>query len=180
MERIATVTIAGKDYKLSESAYKLLVDYDRFIKRTVTDKEKMLDIETQLSVLIDTDLPENSQVVDEKIIREAINIVGNNENIKYYPGHTKQRREFKKTRKKVTNSRTGNRKRSRNGNLYRNTDNGIIGGVCAGIGDNMNIDPVIIRLFYIILSFVIPFGLPIYIVLWIVLPERNNITSIFK
>ncbi len=171
MEKIVTVTIADKNYKLDASAYKLLTDYDRFIKRSVKDSEKILDIETQMSVLIDTDLIEESQVVDNNIMMEAINIIGRNENIRYYPGSFRQKREFNKIRRKE-------RKQNGQNQLSRNTNNGIIGGVCAGIADNIKIDPVIVRIIYIILSFLFLPGILVYIILWIVLPV-NTIKSDF-
>lgn len=54
--------------------------------------------------------------------------------------------------------------------LYRNKDEGMLGGVCAGIGDYLNIDPVIIRLAFLVLIFT--GGVIAYIVAWIIVPEK--------
>lgn len=51
--------------------------------------------------------------------------------------------------------------------------NGIIAGVCGGVGEFFGINPIWIRLLFLLL--LIPGGLPgllPYIVLWIVIPRR--------
>jgi len=53
--------------------------------------------------------------------------------------------------------------------LYRSKTNKIIAGVCGGIGEYLNIDPVIIR----ILAVVIPgFGWVAYLVCAILIPQE--------
>ena len=54
--------------------------------------------------------------------------------------------------------------------LYRNRKEGMLGGVCAGLGDYLNIDPVIIRLAFLLLIFT--GGVIAYIVAWIIVPEK--------
>ena len=54
--------------------------------------------------------------------------------------------------------------------LYRNSKEGKIGGVCAGLGDYFNLDPVIIRLAFLLLIFA--GGLIAYLVAWIIVPEK--------
>ncbi len=54
--------------------------------------------------------------------------------------------------------------------LYRNKSEGKLGGVCAGLGDYFNIDPVIIRLAFLLLLFA--GGGIAYLVAWIIVPER--------
>ncbi len=52
--------------------------------------------------------------------------------------------------------------------LYRNSKEAKIGGVCAGLGDYFNIDPVIIRLAFLLLIFA--GGGIAYLVAWIIVP----------
>lgn len=59
--------------------------------------------------------------------------------------------------------------------LARNTKKAFLGGVCAGIADYFGIDPVIVRIIWLI-TFVIPSFIIlsplIYLFLWIVLPKE--------
>lgn len=57
--------------------------------------------------------------------------------------------------------------------LYRSRDDRMIAGVCGGLAEYFNVDPVIVRIIFFIL--LLPGGLPgllPYIILWIVVPEK--------
>ena len=57
--------------------------------------------------------------------------------------------------------------------LYRSNDR-IIGGVCSGLADYFDIDPTIMRVGYALLTFFTAFsGIPLYIILWIVMPPKT-------
>jgi len=49
----------------------------------------------------------------------------------------------------------------------------IIGGVCGGIGEYLQIDPVIIRLLFAASLFVGGAGFVIYILAWIIVPNED-------
>lgn len=56
--------------------------------------------------------------------------------------------------------------------FYRSRINRIIGGVCGGLSERLNFDVSIIRLIFVLLALFGGGGLLIYIVLWIIVPER--------
>ncbi len=59
--------------------------------------------------------------------------------------------------------------------LTRSNDQ-VIAGVCAGIAEYFGWDIAIVRIVYLILSIVsVAFpGILVYVILWIVMPEKNN------
>ena len=56
--------------------------------------------------------------------------------------------------------------------LYRSRQERVIGGVCAGLGDYLNLDPVLMRVILVILAFINGLGILLYIILWIVVKEE--------
>lgn len=57
--------------------------------------------------------------------------------------------------------------------LYRSSKNKIIAGVCSGIGEYYGIDPVVIRLVWVILSLVsFGFGVLAYLIAWMIIPRN--------
>jgi phage shock protein PspC (stress-responsive transcriptional regulator) len=48
----------------------------------------------------------------------------------------------------------------------------VIGGVCGGLGNYLNIDPVIVRILFVLLAVFGGSGVLVYIILWIVIPEQ--------
>ncbi|NOX64363.1 MAG: PspC domain-containing protein, partial [Chlorobi bacterium] len=61
--------------------------------------------------------------------------------------------------------------------LYRSRTNRIFGGVAAGLGDYLNIDPIIVRVLFVGSIFLSGIGILLYIILWIVVPEENVFAS---
>ncbi len=63
--------------------------------------------------------------------------------------------------------------------LLRSNTNRVIGGVCGGIGEYFAIDPVLVRILFV-LTAIFGAGFIIYLVLWIMMPEAptqfNNFT----
>jgi len=60
--------------------------------------------------------------------------------------------------------------------LVRDTRQGVIGGVAAGIGQYLDVDPVLVRLAFVLLFFANGFGLLAYLVCWVVIP-RVDVTA---
>lgn len=57
--------------------------------------------------------------------------------------------------------------------LFRARKNKIIAGVCSGLGEYFNIDPVIVRILFVVLTVMNGIGILIYILLWIMVPEES-------
>lgn len=58
--------------------------------------------------------------------------------------------------------------------VRRDTDRRWFGGVCAGIAARFDVDPLLIRAAAIALTIAGGIGLPIYLVLWLLLPDRGG------
>jgi len=166
MEEIKGIILNGKDYKISETAYKQLSNYLKYVKRTLKNKEKFSDIEIQISVLIDMEFEQKKQkIVTPEIINEIISVMKENQKIKYKQQFYGNEKFQKKTHLK-------NKRRK----LQRDLSHKIIGGVCSGIARKLGVDPVLIRVLFILLALFKGFFIPVYIILWIVIPaDENNI-----
>lgn len=56
--------------------------------------------------------------------------------------------------------------------LYRSRTDTVFAGVSGGLGKYFDIDPVIFRILFVVLTFLAAGGLVAYIILWIVMPEE--------
>ena len=56
--------------------------------------------------------------------------------------------------------------------LYRITEQGMIGGVCAGLGEYLHADPTLIRLLFVFLALAGTSGLWVYFIMWLVIPVK--------
>ncbi len=56
--------------------------------------------------------------------------------------------------------------------LYRSSSSSVIGGVCGGLAEYLNADPVIFRVLFVLAVLIGGGGLLLYIILWIVIPLK--------
>ena len=56
--------------------------------------------------------------------------------------------------------------------LYKSNRNKKVAGVCGGIGEYFDIDPTLVRLGFVALSFLAGGGLAVYIIAAIIMPDR--------
>ncbi|MCA9387256.1 PspC domain-containing protein [Candidatus Dojkabacteria bacterium] len=59
--------------------------------------------------------------------------------------------------------------------LYRSDKNRILGGVCSGLGEYFNVDPVIFRLIFLVLAIFEFSTIFIYFILWIIIPDKSHV-----
>jgi len=174
MEQIKTIILNKKEYKITKTAFLLIHDYMNYIEKTEKNKDILFDIEIQVSIILDMELETKGKykVVEKKDIKEVISVLKENRNIKYSPP---RRLTYKKEKRKTNKNR---RKQEFNG-FKRIMSRKILGGVCAGIGNWLNIDPVFVRILFIIAAFFFR-GLiiPVYIILWIVIPSDKQILKV--
>lgn len=63
-----------------------------------------------------------------------------------------------------------------NKKLYRTEDNKMIAGVCGGIAEYLNIDPTLVRVFWVIIS-LSSVGVILYIAMAIIVPVKSQVIS---
>jgi phage shock protein C len=56
--------------------------------------------------------------------------------------------------------------------MFRIPADGMLGGVCAGLGDYLNLDVTIVRLIFILLFLTGSAGFWIYLIMWIIVPIK--------
>ena len=121
----------------------------------------MNDIEVRIAELFNEKLTDYKKVITSKDVNEIIGIMGSPEQFGEPENEStyKQRERF---------GPSGYRR------MYRDPDNRILGGVCSGMSAYWQIDPLILRILFVIAFLGFGTGLIIYIILWIVLPEAKT------
>ncbi len=55
--------------------------------------------------------------------------------------------------------------------ITKDTKNGILTGVCAGLARAVGVDPLLVRLAFVLAVLVYGFGLLPYLILWLLMPK---------
>lgn len=64
-----------------------------------------------------------------------------------------------------------------NKKMFRDPERKVISGVSGGVASFLGIDIIVVRLLFVVLTVLGGFGLLVYIVLWVVLPEAKTLTD---
>ncbi|MEA1886503.1 MAG: PspC domain-containing protein [Bacteroidota bacterium] len=162
MEKSIKINIAGVIFQINEDAYELLRDYLQSITYRLSNipggSEMIDDIEARIAELFQSKPSWQTAVISKDEVEEIISTMGSPEDITGDLDMEAEAGTFRGQQKK----------------LYRNTDNSIIGGVCSGISDYTGIEPVWIRIVFILFTLVYFIGAIVYVVLWIALPKAGS------
>ncbi|OGF25770.1 hypothetical protein A2303_07300 [Candidatus Falkowbacteria bacterium RIFOXYB2_FULL_47_14] len=166
MEKTINITLGGFVFILEEDAYKKLDAYLESIKRhyraPAEEKEIIDDIESSIAEKFNTRIDARKRVITLTDVEEIIAIMGTVEEI------AKEEEADPSDGDKTGDDPADETAKKR---LYRNSDDIVVAGVCSGLGAYFGIDPVFIRLLFVIFTFFNGIGLLAYIVLWMIMPK---------
>jgi phage shock protein PspC (stress-responsive transcriptional regulator) len=165
MNKTIIINMNGIVFHIEEDAYEILKNYMTDVKRHFMNSADSLeittDIENRIAEMFSEMLQrENKQVIVEQdviIVVEQMGSVADFENADADANEASNSFAYK------------NNMESRR--LFRDPDDHLIGGVCAGIANYFDVDVVWIRLAFALTSVFAGSGLILYLVLWIVVPK---------
>lgn len=164
MKKTFTINISGTVFHIEEDAYEVLQKYLINLKSHFgtgeEGKEILADIEARIAEIFIENSTGSQKVVSVDMVNSAIEIMGSPEDF-----------EQDETEEESPSVEEAKRRRR----LYRDPDHRVIGGVCGGLGAYFNMDPVVLRIIFVVLLFATS-GAAIlaYIILWIAVPKAKN------
>ena len=176
MKKTVNINLAGTFFHIDEDAFAKLSRYLEAVKKSISDPvggdEIIQDIEARIAELFSERLEINTQVISTRELDAIIKIMGQPED--YIMDEDAAQ----------TNSATGNQTRGEttsNKQLFRDSDNKFIAGVCSGLSHYLGLEVIWVRLFWIFLSFVTTgFGVIAYLLFWILVPGAETTSEKLK
>ncbi|WDF62750.1 PspC domain-containing protein [Flavobacterium sp. KACC 22763] len=163
MNKTVNINLGGMFFHIDEDAYLKLTRYFDAIKRSLNNSsgqdEIIKDIEMRVSELLTEKQKSEKHVVGLKDVDEVIAVMG-------------QPEDYRIEDEENANQSFNNYTARKHKKLYRDKENGMIGGVATGLGHYFGIDAVWIKITFLIFVFAgFGTGILAYFVLWIVTPE---------
>jgi len=167
MEKTIIINIGNTIIHIEESAYELLKAYLNEVKQHFAnhadDLEIVTDIENRIAELLTEQLEvQKKQVVDSANVNSVIAQMGRVQDFDAVE-------EGEEEPVAQTSYQPQAEKK-----LYRDMDERLIAGVCAGIAHYVNVEAKWIRLIAILIVFLGGSGLLVYTVLWIIMPKAKS------
>jgi phage shock protein PspC (stress-responsive transcriptional regulator) len=158
MKLTININLGGYAFHIDDDAYELLQNYLKSLEREFSGEESsaeiISDIEGRLAELFRARLNSYKQVITLTDVQDVIAVLGSPEAISGSDAEEKIPHASRR--------------------IYRDPDNRMLGGVCAGLASWFNTNMWLIRAIFVLLLFGGGFGLLLYIILWILLPEAKT------
>jgi phage shock protein PspC (stress-responsive transcriptional regulator)/uncharacterized protein YlzI (FlbEa/FlbD family) len=192
MKKNISINIGGIIFHIEEDSYDRLNSYlstiNRYFESFDDSKEIIDDIENRIAEIFLSKLNDGKQVIIKEDVEELVQTMGTVADFeaqiemeeKEQPTSESSEKESKQEEFQASDSTesTGQNTQKR---LFRNNNQRILGGVASGIAHYFSIDPLWVRLLFLLVFFNILFPaltgavFLAYIVLWIVVPGSNDL-----
>lgn len=184
MKKNISINISGIIFHIEEDGFDRLKEYldsiNKYFSSFEDSSEIIADIESRIAEIFLEKLKEDKQVITNEDVSALMATMGSIQDfqaIEEDGGMFEEQEEA--TSEEASEEPKVKRKKKR---LYRDTKRKLVGGVASGIAHYFSIDPVWIRLAFIVLLFdvfitfsVSPIAFIVYIVLWIAVPGSNDL-----
>lgn len=171
MKKAIRIHISGYIFNIDEDAYlelkKWLEKIAQQYKNEKDGKEIVEDIEIRVAELFMNKVG-NEGAVTISEVKSIIETMGQPEEFEENLNEATSSEKEKTGKTTFSKEKKTNAKNKR---LFRDEENKVIAGVCSGLGHYFGIDPVLIRLAFILTVFIGGFGVITYIILIIVSPK---------
>ncbi|MCB9195015.1 MAG: PspC domain-containing protein [Flavobacteriales bacterium] len=168
MNKTVNANIAGLVFFIEEAAYEQLLNYLKSIEKNFSNAEErteiMRDIESRIAEIFQERNGSSKEVVNMTDVEEVILIMGRPEDYQSEEYESSTDSTYQDYEEATSTKR----------HLYRDTDNSIFGGVCSGLGAYFGLDPVIVRVIFVLLAIFGFSGVFIYLILLFIMPEAKT------
>lgn len=169
MNKTININLAGIVFALDEDAFVVMNQYLERVKAsfagTEGKEEIIADIESRMAELLQAKLNKAKQVINLNDVNEVRTQMGDPEDIMNEVGADEPTQDSKK--------RTDDPIFTAPKRIFRDPDDKVLGGVSSGLAAYFGLDPVWVRLIFVILLFS-GVGVVPYIILWMVIPEAKT------
>lgn len=164
MKKTIRINISGLIFNIDEDAYEKLQQYlgsitKKFIN-TEEGNEIIADVEARIAELFHERIGDRKEVVNKYDVEHIIEIMGLPEDF--------ENEEDEESSEAEMHSKKADRR------IYRDPENRVLSGLSAGIGAYFGVDPIVIRVIFVLMTLFYGTSVLIYILLWIIIPEAKT------
>ena len=176
MKKIININFHSRVVPIEESAYEILQQYIESLRRHFANEEGrdeiISDIENRFAELFSETLKKGAACITDADVNAIIASMGRPEDFEDEETTTSSTTGGgQKTSAQQESFATEGAAEPRR--LYRSDNDKILGGVCGGLASYMGLDPAIMRIIFVLITFGWGAGVILYIIMWAVLPKRT-------
>jgi len=204
MKNVIKISISGLAFTLEEDGYVLLDRYlgqlRKYYSKQQNGMEVVEGIEERIAELLRERMSTPEEVVSKELVQEVMAIMGKPEDIEEIDSQgdgSEREQESSKGEPYYKGANWGAKTKRK---LYRNIEDKVLGGVCSGIAAYFNMEPLLLRVIFVVLALFSSIGFGFlrfwswhnfgphfgggsgwvilaYIILWIVIPAAKTVAQ---
>ncbi len=179
MKQVININFHGQVVPIEVSAFELLKNYTDSLSRYFANeegKEEIInDIESRIGELFQERLKKGATCITDDDVNAIIKSMGRPEEFEEADDNGPSSRQNSGPQSQGPDpfqpnaGNTGAAKR-----LFRNENDKVIGGVCGGLANYFGVDPMVMRIIFVIVALAFGTGLLAYLILWIAVPSSAS------
>jgi phage shock protein PspC (stress-responsive transcriptional regulator) len=187
MKKNISINISGIIFHIEEDGYENLRRYldsiTKYFSSFEDSSEIMADIESRIAEIFLSKLNEGKQVITAEDVNALITTMGSVNDFKAAEEQNDTQSTYQQAGGGSAYSQTPPSGGAASATyappkiLRRDQKRKILGGVCAGIANYMNVDSLWVRLVFALFAFAWGFTIIVYIIMWIVVPGTYDLTE---
>jgi phage shock protein PspC (stress-responsive transcriptional regulator) len=174
MKKVININFQGRVVPIEESAYDILKKYVESLSAFFANEdgrdEIINDIESRIAELFSETLKQGTTCITDDDVNRIIDSMGRPEDFEGEEANVKSQLGSEKTQSSQQ-QQSYTYQTSETKKLYRDENSKVLGGVCSGIANYFGIDPLIVRILFVIFFGVAFFP---YLILWIAVPSSAS------
>jgi phage shock protein PspC (stress-responsive transcriptional regulator) len=178
MKKVINMNLSGRFISIEEDAYQSLQSYLDSLRNYFSNEESrdeiMSDIENRIAEIFSDKLKKGSTAINISDVEEVKDSMGRPEDF----DTDNDNNSANYSNVNTNGGSQGNH--VKRGRLYRDAKDKVLGGVCSGIANYFNIDVTIVRVIAVVLFFAAGTGFLLYLLLWLVIPEKEITTTVAR
>jgi phage shock protein PspC (stress-responsive transcriptional regulator) len=178
MKKVININFQGRVIPIEETAYEILKRYIESLRQFFANEEGkdeiINDIEGRIGELFDEQLKKGAPCITDADVETVIASIGRPEDFEADDA------EYQGAKSSTTGNASGSQSGAqsqtyvRPERFYRDENNKLIGGVCAGLANYFGIDKLVVRILFVVFTFAFAFGIIAYLILWIAIPSSAS------
>lgn len=175
MNKTISINISGLVFYIEEGAFDILKSYLDSIKDYFSNQKGgsdiVADIEARIAELFQEKVNEEKTAITLEDVNQVIAGLGQPQDMM----DEEDVEDNLDSDSGQTHAADPGEKR-----LFRDPDSKLLGGVCSGLGAYFGVDPVWLRLAFVLLVWMGGSGVLLYVILWVVIPEASSTADKLK
>lgn len=179
MKQVININFHGQVVPIEVSAFDILKSYTASLSRYFANedgKEEIInDIESRIAELFQERLKKGATCITDEDVNAIIKSMGRPEEFEGDDSTASAKTEQQNDNSQSASSQQSSTNAGHSKRLFRTENDKVVGGVCGGLANYFGLDPVVVRIIFVVVALAFGTGILAYLILWLAVPSSASV-----